>query len=175
MLRQSVASAADACSKRPAAERDAPIDARIFDGIAVAEASIGMPSRPENPALHVTIVSDNPETRDGLERYLRAAGIEVRSTAQLADASKLVPVRVAALVLFPDDFATDAVLASLAELRSRRPRMLPVLVTREPKPFQALPFLAGRAAPLIVPKPAWGSTILDAIRAHLDGGLGGPA
>ena len=42
------------------------------------------------------------------------------------------------------------------------------LVTKEPKRFESLPTGDGAVVPLVVPKPIWGWTILDAIRARLD-------
>ncbi len=125
-------------------------------------------SRAPLPPLHVTIVSDNPETIDGLETYLRAAGVTTQSTRYLEKSRTMIPPSGAALVLFPDDFPNAAVLATVADLRMERPRALLVLVTREPKQFQALPSIAGAVPPLVVHKPAWGWTILDAIRANID-------
>jgi len=126
-----------------------------------------MPPRPWVHPLHVTIVSGNPKTINGLEDYLRAAGVTVQSTRLLEKALELVPVFATAIVLFPDDFPSDAVFRALAALRSQRSHAVPILVTREPRRFQALPSLDQRAAPVVVPKPAWGWTILDAIRARL--------
>ena len=126
-----------------------------------------MPSRPRGHPIHVTIVSDNPETIDGLEGYLRAAGAITQSTRELETSAQLVPIFAAAIVLFPDDFSSEVVFRTLADLRAKRPHALIVLVTREPRRFEALPSLDERVAPVVVPKPAWGWSILDAIRAHL--------
>jgi len=126
-----------------------------------------MPPHPRVQPIHVTVVSDNPETLDGLESYLRAAGATVQSTRRLEKCPVMVPAFAAAIVLFPDDFPRDAVFRTLAELHSQRPNALLVLVTSEPKQFQGLPSGDGRIAPLVVPKPVWGWTILDAIRARL--------
>jgi len=127
-----------------------------------------MPTRTPVRPLHVIIVSDNPETIDGLENYLRGAGVTTQSTRFLEKALEMIPVLPAALVLFPDNFAKDAVFATVTVLQAQRPRTLAVLVTGEPKRFQALPSIPGALPPLVVQRPAWGWTILDAIRANVD-------
>lgn len=116
--------------------------------------------------LEVAIVSENPETLDGLQAYLTAAGVAARCTRDIDDCLRLSPAGTLAVVLFPDDFAWESVLAAVAELRAKRPNALPMLVTAHPKRFEAL-----READklLVVPRPVWGWTILDAIRAHVDG------
>ena len=118
--------------------------------------------------LHVTIVADNPETLDGLETYLRRAGLTTRGTSEMEKVSEMTPSASSVVVLFPDDFHLEAVMSALATLRSQRPRTLPVLVTNASKRFERLPFRKGAVAPLVVPKPVWGWTILDAIRAGLE-------
>jgi hypothetical protein len=58
------------------------------------------------------------------------------------------------------------VAAALVELRSQKPRALLVLVTRDSKRFEKLAKSDGAAA-LVVSKPVWGWTILEAIREQL--------
>lgn len=116
---------------------------------------------------HVTIVSDNPETLDGLESYLRRAGFTTSSTRQIEKSSEMTPAG-SSVVLFPDDFGSEAVMSALAALRAQRPAALAVLVTKEPKRFDSLPVSAGGLSPVVVPKPAWGWSILDAVRARSD-------
>lgn len=110
----------------------------------------------------VTIVSKNPETRDGLEVYLGRTGVAARSTRALEECLRFAPLTTLAFVLFPDEFRHEDVVATLAALAQKQPAALPVLVTAEPQSFERL------TVPdvLIVPRPAWGWTILDAIRAH---------
>jgi hypothetical protein len=115
--------------------------------------------------LEVAIVSNNPETLDGLQSYLRGAGVTARCTRDLAECAKFAPASTLAFVLFPDDFRWEKVIAAVAELAELRPKALPVLVTSQPQRFQSLT----SDSVLIVPRPVWGWTILDAIRAHLDG------
>jgi hypothetical protein len=120
---------------------------------------------PRKAALEVAIVSDNPETLDGLKSYLSAAGVMARCTRDLLDCVRLAPPSTMASVFFPDDFPWETVIATIAELTKSRPRALPVLVTSQPQRFESLTQPDGV---LIVPRPAWGWTILDAIRVHLD-------
>jgi len=126
-------------------------------------------ARPHPPRpLHVTIVADNPQTLAGLEMYLRRAGVKTSGTADVEKLSEVTPPSVSVVVVFPDDFHVRSVFGALATLRRHRPNALPVLVTKEPKRFESLPPNEGGVAPLLVPRPAWSWTILDAIRAHLD-------
>lgn len=112
----------------------------------------------------VAIVSTNAHTRGGLESYLRNAGVVARAIDDIDTMSRVVRGKLDALVLFPDDFRWERVITAIADLADRRPNALPVLVTAYPKRFEEL---AG-ARVLIVPRPAWGWRILDAIRAHVD-------
>lgn len=122
---------------------------------------------PRKAALEVTIISNNPETLDGLQSYLNAAGVVARCTRDLLDCVRLASPSTMAFVFFPDDFRWEAVIATIAELTESRPKALPVLVTSQPQRFESL---TKPDSVLIVPRPAWGWTILDAIRAHLDEG-----
>lgn len=115
----------------------------------------------------VAIVSANIETLDGLETYLRSAGVAARGSERLEDCADLTGAATVAVVLFPDDFAWETVRATLEALAARRPKVLRVLVTGQPKKLDAL--LEAHPNVLVVPRPVWGWTILDAIRARLDG------
>lgn len=124
-------------------------------------------SRSGQPAsLHVAVVSKNPETLDGLEAYLQRAGVTTSGTLQIEQSAQL-GAAASAIVVFPDDFDWDAVVPALTECLRANPRALPVLVTKAPQRFEAIAWPKDGAVPLLVPKPAWGWTILDAIRAHL--------
>jgi hypothetical protein len=71
------------------------------------------------------------------------------------------------MVLFPDDFGPSDVEARLLALRRARPKLLIVVVTRAPQNLGAALVPDGRSVlPLVLPKPAFGWTILDAIRAR---------
>jgi hypothetical protein len=114
--------------------------------------------------LEVAIVSANPETLDGLSSYFGAAGIRTRCARRLADCSRS-KATAHAFVFFPDDFAAENVVATINALAADRPAALPVLVTAHPKSYEQL---AGGSRVVIVPRPAWASAILDAVRAHVE-------
>lgn len=117
-------------------------------------------------SIQVTIIAESAETRDGLTSYLSHAGVGARSSPRLGDID-LEPCT--AVVLFPDEFSHGEVVRELSRLRRERPRLLPLLVTREPERYlELMEPDASPCAPLVIPKPAWGWTILDAIRAASD-------
>jgi hypothetical protein len=127
-----------------------------------------MPTRARPNSPHVTIVSDNPETLRGLLAYFDGAGVSTHGTRSLGDLDG-VPATTTAVVLFPDDFAAPLVLTAIAHFRRTRPRVLLLLVTREPQALDGALAPDGRSLPpLVLPKPAFGWTILDAIRMHTD-------
>jgi hypothetical protein len=117
-------------------------------------------------SMEVAIISSNPETLDGLQAYLSAAGLLARCTRHMDACMRDAPAATRAFVLFPDDFAWESVVAAVAELTTTRPRALPLLVTAHPERFRAW---VDANKIFVVPRPVWGWTILDAIRAHLDG------
>jgi hypothetical protein len=117
--------------------------------------------------LAATIVSANSETLDGLHAYLTSADVQARCCRALDVASAEVGAGCTAVVLFPDDFPRDSVVRALRNLRDRHPDVHTILVTRFPKQFQRLSDDAPRSL-VIVTKPAWGWTILDAIHGRLD-------
>ena len=119
----------------------------------------------EHHSIHVTVVAVSAETRDGLQSYLSQAGLGARGTRQLGDVH---PPPRSALVLFPDEFAIEEVLKEISRLRRDCPGIRPLLVTREPERYVAIAEAArGEYPPILIPKPAWGWTILDAIRVAL--------
>ena len=108
----------------------------------------------------VTIVCLNSETLDGLQGYLQGAGLTIRCSSSLTACLTPASDRTLAVVLFPDDFPWEHVVSTLADLATQHPGILPVLVTAHRQRFQNL----AAEEVLIVPRPAWGWTILDAIR-----------
>jgi DNA-binding response OmpR family regulator len=112
----------------------------------------------------VVIVSNNPETLDGLQKYLSDAGLKARCARDVDDCTKAVSSSTVAVVLFPDDYPSTKVVAALGTLAEQRPLTLPVLVTSRLDRFERLGF-SDRV--LLVPRPVWGWAILDAIRAHV--------
>jgi hypothetical protein len=127
-------------------------------------------SKREDLPVYVTIVSENPETTDGLQQYLGRAGIPSRSTRMVNDVSLVAPDHTTATVIFPDDFAEDAVLALIGELRRRRPHLRNLLITEAPQRLLSSLRLDDRRLPMptVMPKPSFGWTILDAIRGHVE-------
>jgi hypothetical protein len=71
--------------------------------------------------------------------------------------------------LFPDDFEWDGVVQALIVCLSSNPRALPVIVTNAPQRFENLHWPKNTTIPLVVPRPAWGWRILEAIQAHSNG------
>jgi len=118
--------------------------------------------------LRVAIVSKNAETLGGLAAYLERAGATTVGTHEVARSMR-VGAGALAIVVFPDDFDWEAVVAALTACVRAHPRVLQVLVTNAPQRFDALGWPSG-TTPLVMAKPAWGWTILDAIRAHLRDG-----
>jgi hypothetical protein len=124
-------------------------------------------SKAGDPDLEVAIISDNPETLDGLREYLEAAGITTYGSRQL-EAPLLMSRPLAAVVLFPDDFSIGDVLDLVTRLLRARPNVRALIVTGDPRRYE--PLVASHAlstGPMIIPKPAWGWTILESIRADL--------
>ncbi|HEX9295523.1 MAG TPA: hypothetical protein VF881_06795 [Polyangiaceae bacterium] len=119
---------------------------------------------PARRPVHVTIVSANEETLDGLQTYLQQAGLDARGTRQL-EGGRTAESPQGAVVFFPDEFVRENVLREVRRLRRDQPRVLVVLVTSEPHRFvEALDIDDKPPHPVIVPKPVWGWIILDAIR-----------
>ena len=125
-----------------------------------------MPSRPRTRPLHVTVVSNNAETLQRLLAYFDESGVPTAGTRALRDLSTIAPTTTA-VVLFPDDYPERDVSATVTALRRARPRVLLLVVTREPQRFASTLTPDERStAPLVLPKPSFGWSILDAIRAH---------
>ena len=124
-----------------------------------------MTTKPRGKPLYVTVVSNNAETLRGLQAYFDEAGVPTHGTRAISDLSMVAPATTA-VVLFPDDFVEREVLDTIAALQRARPRLLMLVVTRQPQLFgQAL---APDGHALVLPKPSFGWSILDAIRAHAD-------
>lgn len=120
---------------------------------------------PSEPSRHVAIFSANPETLDGLEAYLHSVGVHAKGRRRLTECSELTSASTMAIVLFPDDFPREAVLEALAAFAAKCSSTLRVLVTGEPTKYERL--VEGHNV-MVVPRPVWGWTILDAIRSHAE-------
>jgi hypothetical protein len=122
--------------------------------------------RQSSKPSYVTVVADNPQTIEVLYSYFTRAGVTSNATRQL-DAVSMIPPAATAVVLFPDDFGASDVETRLLALRRARPKLLIVLVTGAPQHLSAALAPDGRSVPpLVLPRPAFGWTILDAIRAR---------
>jgi hypothetical protein len=129
--------------------------------------------RSRRKPLHVTVVSDNEETLEGLRAYFDGAGVPTDARRTLRTVSSVVAATTA-VVLFPDDLRQIDTVALVSRLRRARPRMLVVLVTRDAGRFEEALAPDGRSMPpLVLPKPSFGWSILDAIRAHASSTPGG--
>jgi len=116
----------------------------------------------QRATVYVTIVASRAETLDGLQTYLSLAGLCARGTRRLDDFWR---ERCTAVVLFPDEFSLKDVVRELGRLRREQPRVLSLLITCEPRRYvESVVAKVPGLAPIVIPKPAWGSTILDAIR-----------
>jgi hypothetical protein len=122
-----------------------------------------MPSRSTN----VTLIAKSDETISGLQSYLLDAGVPPQTTRSLQDAAH-IPSATTAAVIFPDGFEVDDVVQHVRALRRRLPRLLLVVVTSSPQSFRpALEPDDESRLPVVLPKPVFGWTILDAIRDHV--------
>ncbi|WP_437943039.1 hypothetical protein WMF27_25455 [Sorangium sp. So ce281] len=116
----------------------------------------------------MVIVSDNAETLDGLQEYLQRAGVTAHVTRHLRGAV-LDGAVISAVVLFPDDYPPADVDEAVESILRDHPGVLTLLVTRNPQFFAKRATAAGaRDVLTIIPKPAWGWTILDTIRARVE-------
>jgi hypothetical protein len=118
----------------------------------------------------LTLISADRETLDGVQAYLERAGARVRTTSRLDEAED-TSSGADAVVFFADDYSleeSDIILAGLAV------RLL-VIVTAEIAAFNARRGSWPRAERVVVlPRPAWGWVLLDAVRHGL-GDRGGRA
>ena len=125
--------------------------------------------------LHTLVIGRDSTTVAALERYLAGAGVGARTARSMRDAARVEPSTVA-VVLFPDEFAAPAVLAAVAALRGACPMVLVVLITSAPQSFRSASMPDGSSTPpLVLPKPAFGWAIVDAIREHAESRRAGPA
>jgi hypothetical protein len=115
----------------------------------------------------VCVVSNKPDTLDGMHEYFSLTGIPSSARSTLNPLAELAR-EIAVLLLFPDDFPAHEAANYLSVLRTRRPDLLIVLVTREPPLYTAMTATDGRPLDAVVlPRPVFGWTILDAVRARL--------
>jgi hypothetical protein len=125
-----------------------------------------MQSRKTAKQIQVCVLSGNPKTLGELRAYFDRVGIPAHGSKLVRDAERIAAATTA-VVLFPDDFELAEVEASLRALRRDRPHVVVVLITREPARLGAAIAPDGRSIPpIVLPRPSFGWTILDAIREH---------
>lgn len=117
----------------------------------------------KDSARPIAILSDNPETLQGLEGYLRNVGLPAMCRRALA-VDDLDAKTTRAILLFPDDFPEARVLAALQTLMAQGGQPLTMIVSGRPGAYEAI--LAGQAGFVVVARPVWGWAIVDAIRLH---------
>jgi DNA-binding NtrC family response regulator len=120
-----------------------------------------------SPDGRVLVVASNLETLDSMRDYFNQTGITSSERKALNPLAELAGA-VRALVIFPDDFPRHEASAYLSMVRTRRPDLPVVVVTREPNVYAAITATNGRPlAAVVLPRPAFGWAILDALRAAL--------
>jgi hypothetical protein len=116
--------------------------------------------------LRVCVVAQNPETIDALHDYLSRAGVSSYSSRRLVELD-LATSHTSLLVLFPDEFDREQVCQAIAELRAAHRRLPILLITGAPQHYSHATLVKNLTPPpIVLPKPAFGWTILEAIRAH---------
>lgn len=124
--------------------------------------------RDDSTPLCVKVVADSPQTIEGLRDYLTHAGVASHVARELRNGDP-VPPEITAVVLFPDEFATEVVETAVLGWRSARPELLIVVVTTTPQAYRAALAPDGSSyPPVVLPKPVFGWALLDSIRAHAD-------
>jgi hypothetical protein len=120
----------------------------------------------------VLVVSSNPETLDGLAQYLSQAGLPAQSRRDANPLAEL-PRMLTTLVVFPDDFPEHEISSYLSMVRTRRPDLAIVVVTRDGPTYATLTATNGQALNAVVlARPAFGWVILDVIRAACEAAPG---
>lgn len=107
----------------------------------------------------VAIVCANDDTRRELESYLGRAGLNVRTTGAMSTRGMDLP-HPSVVVFFPDEFLADDLRDEIERLRDESPGALCVIVTKQPTQYVA------NDRTVVIAKPAWGWTILDAIHVR---------
>ena len=121
----------------------------------------------------VIVVSDNRETLDSVQPYLERAGATVRCVSR-AEKSADSAWGMDAVLFFADDFPRPLALEAFAALRALRPTPLLVVVTEDMGAFADGPTRARKARGIVMlPRPAWGWMLVDAIRVGVARASGG--
>jgi hypothetical protein len=123
---------------------------------------------PASKLSPVIIIAKSRETIDSLQEYFGRTGVVSHAQRSL-DGLKAGPASGTTVVLFPDDFDANVVEESVLRLRSTTPASLVVIVTGRPQRLGASLRPDDRSRqPVVLPKPAFGWAILDAVRDQTD-------
>ncbi len=109
----------------------------------------------------VLVLSQSPETLDGVREYLAKFGARSFGITRIAEARQAA-VFADALLLFADDFAPLQSLQALSAMASKPC----VVVTEEVRSFESIGDAPERDFPLVVlQRPAWGWMLLEGLRS----------
>lgn len=120
-----------------------------------------------SPALSITLVAANIPLISELSRYLQTAGVLVRPVPIVGRIVE-VPRFDDAIVVFADDLEPTDVCALVNALPDDHRSPLLVIVTSYPRRYARLGVAEPHKRVLILPRPAWGWSIVDAVRACLE-------
>ena len=94
--------------------------------------------------------------------------IEARPARSGEAAFSELGLQLLAHTLLGETAKKDADIGALEALKKLRPEVLVVIVTNDPRRFGDVGGEDPAAGPLVMPKPAWAWTIMDAVRTRLD-------
>lgn len=117
--------------------------------------------------LSITLVTADGRMLAELSRYLQTAGVFVRPVPILGGTLQ-VPRYDDAIVVFADEFASREMLALVGALSADDRSPLLVLVTSNLARYAELGVAEPRKRVVILPRPAWGWSIVDAVRACVE-------
>lgn len=112
----------------------------------------------------ITIVSNNQETLDGVQLYLRRVGARAHGASRL-DETDDTCAEADAILLFADDYPQTAAFRAFAHMRAAHPRTLVVVVTEDVGAFARSWGEDDGGRVVVLRRPAWGWMLVDAIRS----------
>lgn len=122
-------------------------------------------TRESEPSSTTLVVCDDDGTLLRLRDYLVRVGFSVLATRSLEHAWREAQ-RCAALVLMADDFDTGEVAAGLLRMLATPPNPFVIIVSSMRQQFEAVALFERPGSLVIIPKPAWGWTIVDLLRGR---------
>ena len=122
-------------------------------------------ARDREPTPATLVVCDDDGTLLRLREYLTKAGFSFRGARKLADAWRQAR-SCASMVLMADDFDTGEVVAGMLGMLARPPKPFVVIVTSARRQLEPIALLEQPGSVVIIPRPAWGWTIVDLLRGR---------